>query len=288
MKHILKYNYNLMNPTIYKVNGEIRIKDGDEKYFLHPIKNTKELEEIYRLLMDEGLEEFYYKIIKTKNEKLYITYNGIHYVLLNHQKNKQEKRPKTYINNAPYRYPNIIKHNWKDLWIKKKEYIEQNIKNGSIKIKKEYEDIHEYYMFLAETAIAYISNVDISNTNQKYVISTKRQAAEIKNNPMNIILDSEEREMAEKIKNKMLSDDLSIEYIEKEVENCIKTNLNMQKIYSRLIYPNYYYDLLETNLIKEERQIINLYEKISKYEDRIKIIYKIIKKRKEIKKIDWL
>lgn len=288
MKHILKYNYNLINPTIYKVNGEIRIKDGNEKYLFQPIKNIKELEEIHKLLIDEGLEDFYYKIIKTKSGKLYITYNSTHYVLLNHPKNKQEKIPKTYINNAQCRYPNIIKHNWKDLWIKKKEYIEQNIKNGSIKIKKEYEDIHEYYMFLAETAIAYISNVDISDTGQKYVISSKIQVSELKNNPVNIILDSEEREIAEKIKNKMLSDDMSIEYIEKEIENCIRTNLDIQKIYSRLIYPNYYYDLLETNLIKEESQIINLYEKIFKYENKIKIIYKMIKKRKEIKKIDWL
>lgn len=87
MKQFLKFNYNLKDPTIYKVKNSIKIKDQNNKYILCQTANVQELEEIYQIINQDNLIQIFYEIVKNINGQLYSPYNDKNYVLLLCKKN---------------------------------------------------------------------------------------------------------------------------------------------------------------------------------------------------------
>lgn len=109
-------------------------------------------------------------------------------------------------------------------------------------------------------------------------------------NPLNINIDTKVRDIAEYLKHNFFSG----EDIEKDLEYFLKTeNLSPNEhilFFARMLYPTYYYDLLEKIIKneKEEKEIINIITKADKYEEIIKKLYKYYKAFINIPVIEWL
>ena len=106
------------------------------------------------------------------------------------------------------------------------------------------------------------------NTNRLFVCNTSEKD---KYNPLNIVLDCKEREISEKIKYKFFYEEITIE----EIKEIIKF-YDLKKIIGRLLYPNYYFDIVDefiNNKINEDKLRIVL-SKQTKYECFIKEIAK--------------
>lgn len=280
MKNFLKYNYNLKNPTIYRVKNNIKIKDENNRYLLCPVFKTDELEEIFRLLEDEKLQKYFYKINKNINGQLYSTLKEVNYVLLTTHK-------KMYTRNSPIALQKkisgqIVKSNWKELWINKKEHYSKIIEQSN---QDEHAQIlYDYYNTMAETAIYYLPDIEQIN---KHQIITYRifKYSEIYN-PLNLIVDIEERELAEKIRKLILNKNIELNRLN-DIFTPFSKNINLELVYARLLFPNYYYDgLLKSSI--DNTQFNILIKEIIYYETKLKELYKMFNKIQNIKKIDWL
>lgn len=281
MKNILMYNYKeLYNPIIYKKDGIYYIKNENITYKLIKIINYNELEEIYQLLKNNNLHNQYDEIIKTNDNKLCISYKNEVYTLL---KEKRNIRTIRYQNIQITNKTSIDRSNWKNLWIIKNENIRKLLEtNDEYKIINE---SFEYYYGLAENAIQYLEEDELVKT-----ITSKRIKDNMDNSPINIVIDTIERDIAEKIKYLFFYKNEKIDSIINNIRKIEIKKLNINRLYARLLYPTYYYDYLEKIINKElpENSIKSIINKNIEYEILLKEIYKLINKEKKPKKIDWL
>ena len=118
------------------------------------------------------------------------------------------------------------------------EYVD--IKNDyyeSISINNIYiKETINYYIGLAENAIEFIKYNDIY-TDRLFICNCNKNELY---NPLNIVLDCKEREVGEIIKKEFFYNDLTIDEIRK-----IINNYDIKKVIARLLYPNYYFDIVD-------------------------------------------
>ena len=210
-----------------------------------------------------------------------ISYDQQLYVLLEFNNNviPVTKKIKPRINYT------LNRSNWYDLWIKKTNYI---IEQYSEIVRKypHIEGVIDYYIGMAENAIEYLKiNNSISNNHEIY-ISYKRYSN--MENPLNIVLDCKERLLAEKIKNDFFQLNKKIETIS-ILGDIQKKQLSFHKVYARLLYPTYFFDILENIENKSfESKIKTIIKKTFEYEMLLKEFYLIFSKKNKIKNIDWI
>lgn len=277
MRINLMYNYNFVDPNIYIDNNKIYIYEKHKKYMLQEVNNLEELKEINRLIITNRLQSNYYNIIKTKKNDLTIKYDNKEYVLL-------EIRNCNYITKNIELTNNVLnRSNWYYLWIKKNDHI-ISIREEIIINNPKVEGIIDYYIGMAENAIEYLKvNMEIGAYKNVY-ISAKRYC-DI-NNPINIVLDCRERLIVEKIKKQIfeLNKIPQIEYI----VNIIKKNeLNVHRVYARLLYPTFFFDIIERNNLVDN-QIHEITKKTQIYELLLRRLYLKLIKNYKIKNIDWI
>ena len=136
--------------------------------------------------------------------------------------------------------------NWADLWSKKNDYLEYQINQLGQK-HLNLRNSFSYYVGLGETSIQLVNNIPLDNIPN--VISHRR----INNddtffelyNPLNMIVDSRVRDVAEYFKNSFFNG----KNIVNELNHFLThTNLNETEhllFLARMIYPTYYFDLFE-------------------------------------------
>ena len=196
--------------------------------------------------------------------------------------------PKIYkINNKIYvkddKNSKIVQKNkWKQLWINKVDKIEKFIIEDKSII-----ELNSYYLGMAETAICYLNNnKDKIEEKQISICRIRINDNEYRNNN-NIILDYKERDYAEYLKYLFFSNK------ENEAINFIK-RINFKKynkilIYSRLLFPTYYFDIIENQVINNKivkEQIDYIRNCINKYEVFLEKVSIILFGKSEIKWIN--
>lgn len=292
MKITLMYNYDMEAPTIYRIKRRIYIKNNNDRYILLPVKSKKELNELYMILKKYKLDNKYYEIVMTKNKELTIIYAGTEFVLIKITNTNNisltEERISTNLT-LPASIYNLDRSNWYFLWSKKNDYIEYK----SNHVRKKYKLIDEsvdYYLGMAETAIAYLNNINNYELKQNLTLSHRRIIDDEMKNPLNIIIDVKERDISEYLKYLFINQRYSQERIKGILFGYPDTEISYIRIYARLLYPNYYFDLYENiELEKEnEEKLKELIKRIDEYEIYLKDIFNIIISRQKIKKIDWI
>lgn len=251
--------YNLNNINIYKSKEYIKIKQNNKEYILYQINNPKRIIEINEILNNKTE---YYKIIKNINNELITIYQNNYYVLLEINNNYQIQSSNIILNNKDYSNYKINQSNWLYLWSKKNDYYE-SITINNIYIK----ETINYYIGLAENAIEFIKYNDIY-TDRLFICNCNKNDLY---NPLNIVLDCKERELGEVIKKEFFYNEISIENIKNKLKN-----YNIKKVIARLLYPNYYFDIVDEfiNNKVDENKLKNILSKQSKYEELIKEISK--------------
>ncbi len=290
MKIALMYTYGIENITIYKVHNKIYVKNNENRYLLCPVLNSKELMELYDIIKKYNLTSEYYEFVMTKNKNIMMTYAGYDYVLLRIRTtpNRIEKRSKNKPI-LPIKNYLLDRSNWYLLWSKKNDYMEYKISH--LKNKEPIiEESFDYYLGLAETAISYLMNANDSAALTKLTITHKRINDTDMENPLNIVFDTEERDIAEYIKYLFLHRQNDTTKVKQILLSKKRTYDEYTKIYARILYPDYYFDLIDDIESGEAcaQKLHELVGRITEFEIYLHDIYLIINNSVKIKKIDWL
>ena len=295
MKNAISYYYNLIiSDIIQSKNKYYFIYDKNYYVFEECNRSVSEIYELYNLESQLYLYNIYlHQMIFNVNGELLTNVNGKYYVLMKMFIHNDRKIEFSDIKNLEISidgiYKDIKKDNWRVMWISKIDYIEYQISENKIKYKKLRKCI-DYYIGLTENAILLLYGVK----NEKSYLSHYR----IKNNyklrdlynPLNIIIDTRVRNIAEYIKNLYLHDYISLEDILKILSSYNLSNGEKKLLFSRILFPSEFFD--EYDLIVSEVCSEDIIEKYNSYIDRnidlIKYIYNIYYKEGVIPEIEWI
>lgn len=272
MINTIKYYYNIITENIKQIGKDYYFDDYVLKY------DYREIDiELYNMLI---LNNYKIDQIIYNKDNSYITFiNNEPYILFK----RREKEYITFdlINSFNIRINAPQSRNWAKLWEYKIDNYEKNIDNVNDEIIK---NSFNYFVGIAENAISlfkmlelnediYISHIRLNNDDEFY-------------NLLNLTLDYKERDIAGYIKKEFfLNNSLYYEYIEKYI---YYSNYNKcMLLFIRLMYPTQYFDSYD-NYMKNESIDYSFYYKLNEYEIFLKKIYKLLKNKYQIPKINWL
>ena len=305
MKEIINYYYSFDIDDIEEFEYCYNfLFQRNEYYFVYYNRSIEELDEIIKLskyLKEQSID--CHEIIINIEKNILTKVGDYNYILLK-VTNKDETfdifaineiNNKVIVNNNKSK---LNRYNWIDLWIKKVDYYEYQIRELGLE-KRAIVSSFSYYIGLAENAISYanktISTIPLSN-NDRITLSNRRIGyPNIKLNylnPLSFIFDFEVRNIAEYLKSIFFfysTNDAFEELI--SYLRIKKLGLfSYQMLYARLLYPTYYFDIYDQVMNKQrsEDELIKVIKKVQDYELFLKKAYLEISKYANIEKIDWI
>lgn len=304
MKEIINYYYNFdIEELEENKNYSSFIYYGEDFYFVFFNRTEEELKEIIEITIElkyKGIRV--HDIILNRDKSLVTKVGDAYYLLLKLNANKNETinfidvcelSNKLKLNQ---RNSKLYRNNWGELWSKKIDYFEYQIKEIG-KNKKIIIDSFSYYIGLAENAVSYVNkinkvigiseydNITLShrriffpNTNLNYL------------NPLSFIFDLEVRDIAEYLKISFFNNEDSLLDLITYLKTKKLTPYSYHMLYARLLYPSYYFDIYEDvmNNDGDEERLVNIIRRVSDYECFLKLAYEEISKYTYLEKIDWL
>lgn len=298
MKNVINYFYNLSPNNIHQNKEEYFFEVNNIKYmFQECSRSLEELYELYNLQYYLYNKEIYlHQMILNNNKDLVTTVNEKKYVLMRvfYDDNK-----KVTINDIEKisnikiidNYNYIKRENWRELWMKKIDYLEYQIEQNKNKYYIFSNDI-DYFIGLTENAIQLLENrkmKDLYITHQR--ITSNMKVIELYN-PLNIVLDNKIRDICEYYKDRLIKKkDIEIEIIKYLERN--KNNEELFLFFVRFIYVTKYFDLFDKVLVNYEEvkvksELLFVINEITTYEQLVKKIYKILYNRGILPEIEWL
>lgn len=306
MKDILKYNYNIFDLDIIENDKYCYFLKNNKKYYLVPyLRSEEELKDIINIV-DELImkNKSFSKIIFTNTGDLFAIKDNQKYVLVEmglNDSNELNIIDMLKINNDLIIKNNnsvLLRSNWGDLWSKKIDYFEYQIRELG-KDKKIVINSFSYFIGLAENAIAYyIYTLKTLKPTEMEHLSLQRRRIIYPNtylnyfNPINYVIDYEVRDIASYLKSMFFKTDYKEVMIELEafLKNKRFSPFGYQIFLARLMYPSYYFDIYE-RIIEEnlsEQELIPIISKIDDYERFLKDVYTKISQYVPIEPIEWL
>ena len=306
MEQFLKYFYNIYVDKISKKDESYYFyKDNNLFWIVKNYRTEEELKDIYQINY-ELLENNYpvSEIILNIYNLPVSTYENNNYILLKINCNTSsdiDLNDILRINKNLYLSKDkekLYRNNWAELWERKVDYFEYQIKELG-RDKKIILNSFSYYIGLAENAISVANNVNLNNTDinlNNIVLSHRRVSYPNMEydyyNPLNFIFDLEVRDIAEYIKSMFFYTDRKKTI--KELINYInKANLNnytANMLYARLLYPSYYFDIYEKVIedLDDESNLLDVISKSGEYELFLKDVYYELSKMFNIERIQWI
>lgn len=305
MKEIINYYYNFDIDDIEEFEYCYNfLFQRNEYYFVYYNRSIEELDEIIKLskyLKEQSID--CHEIIINIEKNILTKVGDYNYILLKVTNKDEifdifainEINNKVIVNNNKSK---LNRYNWIDLWIKKVDYYEYQIRELGLE-KRAIISSFSYYIGLAENAISYanktISTIPLSN-NDRITLSNRRIGyPNIKLNylnPLSFIYDFEVRNIAEYLKSIFFFYSTNDAF--EELISYLKIKklglFSYQMLYARLLYPTYYFDIYDQvmNKQKSEDEIIKIIKKVQDYELFLKKAYLEISKYANIEKIDWI
>ena len=293
MKNVINYYYNLYPEKIFQNKNEYYFFINNIIYiFIEYKEDIKDIEKIYNMHLDILNRNMYiHPIILNKNGKPLTYIKETPYILMQ-TLYYEEKINIQVITSFLNIETNIKKESTcEELWKNKNDYIEYQINLLGNKYKLLWKSIY-YYLGLGENAIELLNISQPKNIKMYYTHKRidKSNVAFDLYNPLNINIDTRVRDIAEYLKQNFFKG----ENIEKDLDYFLhKINLTTSEhilFFARMLYPTYYYDLFEKIIIneKEEKEILNIINKVEDYEKIIKKLYKYYKASINIPTVEWL
>lgn len=258
--------YDFNKSLIFIENNEYRFKYLGNLYYIIEIFNEKEVFECFEI---SNRFNFFDEFILNINNSIVSFYNNKKFVLLKKCNGK-------FINNI--KISNSIYLSWKNIFIDNSYYFE-SIYNDVI--NDDLLGYYDYYMYLLELSILYLNNY--KNYTGIGYLTHKKYDSDNYCNPLNIKIDFLERDFGEYLKYVFMNK----EYYYLNLDEIINEKyyyMNYDLVLSRLLYPNYFFELLEN---KNYYGIKKLNERIFEFENYLKMIVFIIKKNHNIRIIDY-
>ena len=304
MKEIINYYYNFDCLEVEENNMYSSFKYcGDVFYFVFFNRTDEELEDIITICNELKMKGIKVHSIILNRFNSYLTKIGDNkYLLLKLNCNKDEVNNFLDVcNNASIFKLNkvnskLYRNNWGELWSKKIDYLEFQIKELG-KDKKVIINSFSYYIGLAENAISYVNKINkVIGISEYDKVTLSHRRIFFPNtvlnylNPLSFIYDLEVRDVAEYLKMGFFSNEDSLLDLKTFLKIKKLTPYSYHMLYARLIYPSYYFDLYEDvmNNNGDEEKIINIVNKVNEYEYFLKMAYQEINQYTSLEKIDWI
>ena len=158
-------------------------------------------------------------------------------------------------------------NNWKNLWIKKVDYI-SSFYYRNIELFDNYiHDCFDYFIGLAECSIYLLNSIDVSNSIA--CISYIDYYNDDFCNPLNCKIDVAERNFSEYLRYLFYKDNYSYKSIFKLLYK-YSNYYNYNLVLVRLIYPHVFFELLDCLYLKKSSGLVNIKDLIintKKYEE---------------------
>lgn len=284
MESKIKYYYNLLvEKIVKKENFSLFVADNN----LYILKKETNISPIFFIKND------FINVIKNKDGQYITNIENIEYVVLKVEKNQYNIYDRFVIEHSDTE----SSISTSSLWIEKNKYLEQQILNFSMN-KDELIQSFDYYMGLAENAIAIMKKIENKSEAKKEYVCHRR--IYYPNNtinyydPTNYVIDYKSRDIAEYIKSWFFKE----ENVKKsEIESFIKkyklNNLDLLILYARLIYPTYYFDVFEDLILSKDnaeakQKLLNIINKTKKYQQTITDIFEIYVQDSTLPYIKWI
>lgn len=298
MKKIINNYYNLYPDKIYK-------KEKNITYFF--INNNKfNLVEIDR--KKEDIEEqikisntLYYKnikvntFIKNKKNNFITTINNKNYILLKineYEETEVQLRDIINFDKSIVQKSGNMRENMINNWKLRVDLIEKQV----IEYNKEFPIIKKsinYFLGLAENAISYANNIK-NEKNEKIVLSHTRLRKKLNvqtiYNPLLFIMDYNSRDVSSYLKMNYVNETNILDELEEAIFNKEFTAFEINILYSRMLYPDYYFDEIEEIIYhrKNEEKIRKIIRNIKKYEKMLIELHIMLKKYINIEPVEWV
>ena len=304
MKEIINYYYNLDLTSINDYgNYSTFMYNGIIFYFVFFNRSLEELDDILKVineLKEKGIRT--HEIIYNKDNSYLTKVGDNNYCLLKLNVKELEKvdfinicemQNKLVLNNKNSK---LYRNNWGELWSKKIDYFEYQIKELG-KNKSVVLDSFSYYIGLSENAISYVNKINkVLNQSEFDNVTLSHRRIFYPNislnyfNPLSYIFDLEIRDIAEYLKIGFFNNEDSFLDLKTYLQMKKLTKYSYHMLYARLLYPSYYFDLYEDimNNNNDETKIIKIVEKVDEYEDFLKKSYEEISKYTSLERIDWI
>lgn len=292
MKNLINYFYNLIVNDFRKIDNYYLFEIDNIKYaFLEYDGNIDELYNMYTIIVNNN--KYCHEIVFNKDNRIVTFYQNKPYILI--KKNIYLNTFVTLAEIINYDVPIYVEKErkviWDELWMNKIDYYEYQMNELGNKYQK-LKLSFNYYVGLSECAINLLKY--LNNDNIKFYITHKRIMYKEKTdellNPINLIIDTRVRDIAEYFKINYINNNYNIQDIIKEID---MLNLDYNEsilLLSRLMYPSFYFDLYD-KIIQEkidESKIDFYIEKNVYYETFLRYIYKFLKSKYKIPNIEWL
>lgn len=290
MKNLINYYYGILINDFKKINDKfVFVVEGKDYEFIPFYGNVNKFYDNYLLLISN--KKYCHEILFNKDNNLLTIYNNKQYILF-----KKNICIDNFVNlkeivNYDVRVHGEYSFDWKKLWIEKIDYYEYQMSQLASKYKT-LKNSFDYYIGLSETAISLLNYINEKNI--KYYICHKRISENEKLDsffsPVNIIIDSRVRDIAEFIKALYFNKKINLENIIYNIDNLSFDYTESVLFLSRMIYPSYYFDIYDQIMqekISEEK--IEMYiKKNASYETFLKQLYEYIKTKYKLPQIEWL
>ena len=304
MKEIINYNYNFdiiecrnfENYTVFDYNGDIF-------YFVFFNRTEAELNDLIKIIFELKNKNIkVHDIILNREKKALTKVGNVNYILLKLNNKFDEKinftsvcelSEKLKLNNNSSK---LYRNNWGDLWSKKIDYFEYQIKEIG-KDKQVVLDSFSYYVGLAENAISYVNKVNKTIKNEDFNnITLSHRRIYYPNislnyyNPLSFIFDLNIRDVAEYIKAEFFNNGDSFFDLKTFLKSRRLSIYSYHMLFARLLYPSYYFDIYESimNNNDDDKKMIKIISKVHDYEVFLKKSYDEINKYCAIESVDWI
>lgn len=301
MKETIRYYYNIYPNKIEMIdNGCYFYFNSIKYYFIKTNRAKEEIDFLVNISNDLYNNNILVDTFVMNKDKLFYVVNLEEtYVML--RVNSLENNVYTiqdtllFDNSLISNNPRNLSTDWATLWMKKIDDYEIEISE----FNTDYPLIQctfDYYVGLAENAVSYFidsfNEEDVGTS--RVTINHKRVSSVIYTgqiyNPLTFTFDYEVRDLAEYIKSCFFDNKLDYEEIERVLRFNNYSRCSLRFLYSRLMYPSYYFDMIEKILIgDEDEDKLNIFiERIEDYQDMLTTMYDIINKITNIPIVQWL
>lgn len=301
MKNIINYYYGFNVVDVFFSDNKYYFNYDNNSYVFmiydRKIEESKPIYKIYKQLKDKNI--FTNDIIMNRKKQILTFINNIPYILIkdNTKNGTVSMNDIFYIHNNTISISDdkdIIRNDWSFMWKIKIDYYESQIKDFAYNYSLIGNTIN-YYIGLAENAISYLDYYK-KNETHNYVLSHRNFF--INNDlfsfysPTNYILDSRVRDFAEYIKNQFFLSKMDFNMFMNYLDYMNFNVLEYIELISRLLFPTYYFDILDEIIIGnyKEEEIKKVLIKNNDYISFLKntFCYILYNKKISIPLIEWI
>ncbi len=302
MKDFINFYYGINIDSIKKENDYYRFDYNGDIYYLIPFNQNASRINYYQDFTNRLLKyNIQSHIIMINKDNNYISnMEDVNYILLKTINKNDEisiidiyNYQKLFLNEKIM--PNKNYTYWSSLWAIKNDFLESSLKE--LKKDKIIDLSFDYYIGLSENAIIYY-NMTVNNykNNNNYLTWCHKRVYYPNQtinyfNPISYIYDYEVRDIAEYLKETFFVDkNIAYDELNTYLKICRLDNYKTNLLFARLLYPSYYFDMLEKwiNNKCESSKLIGIISKQKEYEVFLKDVYNILSSKALLFSVDYL